>query len=292
MKEFSDLDRMLVDPDAVDPFEISAEPQTGTAPVIFTDEERQQEETAAAQEALDSMKGAAGAGKPQEEPKPEEDAEEERKRAEHEAAEAARRAEWEAKKAARKAATQAELDRIAAMSDEELLNASMKRVAADTERLTRRNMKECVSESIQTLCLSDPDFARLVMRPQKTMIHCFHFINRKAREYLKQEMEDSDLKPENGVYGGDVPDDLVYQWAEEYFRDMAAEEDKEAEEKFVPKPYSGRRAAKKKSKKDADPPKTKGKKASAQPQTPEEEQLSFDGQLSLGEFESQGGMAG
>lgn len=290
MNELSDLDMMLVDPDVVDPFEISAVPQTETAPVTFADEERQQEETAAAQAALDSMQETAGADKPQEEPKPEED-EEERKRAEYEAAEAARRAEWEAKQAARKAAAQAELDRIAAMSDEELLNASMKRVAADTERLTRRNMKECVSESIQTLCLSDADFARLVMRPQKTMVHCFHFINRKAREYLKQEMEDSDLKPENGVYGGDVPDDLVYQWAEEYFRDIDAAEDTVPEEKFIPKPYPGKCTTKKKAKKNAVSQKTKAKKASAKPQTTDKEQLSFEGQLSLGAFESQEAMA-
>lgn len=54
-------------------------------------------------------------------------------------------------------------------------------------------------------------------------------------------MEDNGFKPErNGIYGSDVPDDLCYQWAEEYFNDSDAKEDQKEEEKFVPKPYPGR----------------------------------------------------
>lgn len=38
-----------------------------------------------------------------------------------------------------------------------------------------------------------------------------------------------------GGYGGDVPDELCYQWAEEYFRDLDVKEDKtDEDEKFVP----------------------------------------------------------
>ena len=94
-------------------------------------------------------------------------------------------------------------------------------------------MKECVSEYIQTLCFSDPAFARLTMQPHKTMIHCFYYINRKAMEFVQQEMKDNGIKPEGpyGAYGSDIPDDMCYQWAEEYFRDPNAEEDKEKEEK-------------------------------------------------------------
>ena len=83
------------------------------------------------------------------------------KRQAHEAAEAQRKADWEAKQQQKKAALQAELDRLAAMSDDEVMLASMKRVSADTERLTRRNMKDCVSEYIQTKCLEDPAFAQI-----------------------------------------------------------------------------------------------------------------------------------
>ena len=192
--------------------------------------------------------GAEETGEPEEagepaktgEPEKEEsfDAEEEaedKKRAEHEASEARRKAEWEARQQAKKEAEQAQLARLSSLSDEEVTAQAMKRVGVDTERLTRRNMKECVSEYIQTLCLEDPDFSRLTMHPRKTMIHCFFYINRKAREFVEQEIKDNDIKPENGVYGSDVPDDLCYQWAEEYFRDPDAKEDQEKEEKFVPR---------------------------------------------------------
>ena len=146
--------------------------------------------------------GAEETGEPEEagepaktgEPEKEEsfDAEEEaedKKRAEHEAAEARRKAEWEARQQAKKEAEQAQLARLSSLSDEEVTEQAMKRVGVDTERLTRRNMKECVSEYIQTLCLEDPDFSRLTMHPRKTMIHCFFYINRKAREFVEQEMK-------------------------------------------------------------------------------------------------------
>ena len=124
---------------------------------------------------------------PKQEPQAE-DAEEARKKAEFDAAEAKRKAEWEAKQVQKKLREQQELDRLAAMSDDDVMQASMNRVSQDTERLTRRNMKLCVMEDVQTECLADPAFARLVMKPKKKMVNCFHYINRKAREYLEQEM--------------------------------------------------------------------------------------------------------
>lgn len=157
-------------------------------------------------------------------------------RQKHEAAEAKRKAEWDAKQAEKKAARQAALDKIAEMNSAELLAASVERVAADTEKLTRRNMKEAVAEHIQEKCRTDPAFAMLVMDPQKSMIRCFQYINRKAQEYAEQEMKDNGEKA-TGVYGLDVPDGLCYQWAEDYFNDPDAEEDHRDDEKFVPKPY-------------------------------------------------------
>ena len=76
----------------------------------------------------------------------------------------------------------------------------------------------------RTECLTDPAFARLVMNPKKKIVNCFHYINRKAREYLEQEMKDNDEKPMGGGFGGDVPDELCYQWAREYFRDADVKE--------------------------------------------------------------------
>ena len=50
-------------------------------------------------------------------------------------------------------------------------------------------------------------------------------------------MEDNGIE-RNGVYGLDVPDGLVYQWAMDYFDDPDVKEDHVNEEKFVPKPYT------------------------------------------------------
>ena len=85
----------------------------------------------------------------------------------HEEAEAKRKAEWEAKQAEKKAARQEQLDRIKAMNGADLLAASVDRVASDTEKLTRRNMKEAVAEHIQAKCREDAAFALLVMDPDK-----------------------------------------------------------------------------------------------------------------------------
>lgn len=155
------------------------------------------------------------------------ESEEEKKRKAHEEAEAKRKAEWEAKKKSREEKELFAWKAAVALDDEALIAASQKRIGDDAERLTRRNMKQCVTEFVQTLCSNDLNFARQVMHPRKTMIRCFRYINRKAREFILQEMKDNDEKPINGIYGTDIPDDLCYEWAKEYFLDMDVEEDKE-----------------------------------------------------------------
>ena len=204
----------------------------------------------------------------------------------HEAAEAKRKADWEARQAEKKAAEQEQLAKLETMSVEELLAASMKRVSTDTEKLTRRNMKECVAEYIQTMCIEDPGFARKVMHPRKSMIRCFQYISRKAWDYVQDELKANGIQPGPGRqgYGCDVPDDLCYQWGVDYFNDPDAKEDHEEEEKFVPKPYVGGTAAKGKSGKTAkgktgDKKATSPKKAAAKesPKKPVED----DSQLSL-----------
>lgn len=110
------------------------------------------------------------------------------------------------------------------MDDGEAVAASLKRIRTDTERLTRRNMKECVAEHLAELCAKDAAFARAVIQPKKSMANCFRYINRKAKEYVEQERRDSDIT-EGGVYGCDVPDDLCYGWAVDYFNDPEADKE-------------------------------------------------------------------
>ena len=209
------------------------------------------------------------------------------KRRRHEEAETKRKAEWERQQEEKRAAETAAIAKIEQMSETELVKASMERMKKETERLTRRNLKECVSEYVQTLCLSDPAFARMVMHPRKSMAHCLQFINRKAREYLLAEMKDNGMEPQpNGIYGGDVPEDTCYDWAEEYYRDANAKEDKAKEETFVPKAYMSAAA---KNKRQPEKEKTAAKSApviqmpKAEP-APKEEQVSM--------FDLMGGMAG
>lgn len=167
-------------------------------------------------------------------------ADEDARRRAHEESEAKRKAEWEARQQAKKAVEQEQLDKLAAMSADEVMMAATKRAGDDLEKLTRRSMREFVTEHIQTKCLDDPAFARKVMHPRKSIIRCFWYINKKAQDFILKEMELRGEKP--GRFeriGGDVPDDLCYQWAEDYFNDSNAEEDKDEDAEFIPKPYYG-----------------------------------------------------
>jgi hypothetical protein len=186
----------------------------------------------------------------------------------HEATEAMRKAEWDAKQAIKKAAEGKVMEEMQSMSNEDVAAAAVKSLGDDTERLTRRNMKICVTEHVQALCQTDPAFARKAMHPRKNMINCFKFINEKAIAYVKRELE---LRGEKAVgeVAEDVPDDLCYQWAVDYFNDPDAEVDKDKEDKFVPKTYCGGSSSKAKKKEPA-------KKPPAAPAKKPVEQLGFD----------------
>ena len=98
-----------------------------------------------------------------------------------------------------------------------------------------------------------------------------------AREFVEQEMKDNDIKPEgvNGVYGSDVPDDLCYQWAEDYFRDPDAKEDQQEEEEFVPKPYYGKTTSKSSGKKAKKAEPKKEDKKPEPPKAPASDQITL-----------------
>ncbi len=204
------------------------------------------------------------------------------KRAEFEAAEAKRKAEWDARQAEKHAARQAALDKIKAMNDAQLIEAATQKVGKGTEKLTRRNMKECVCEYIQTLCMEDPEFARLTLLPRKSMVNCFAYISHKAWDYVQDELKASGRQPGRDAqsYGCDVPDGLCYGWAEEYFRDPNAKEDGEKEEKFILRTYPGSHSVKKK----AERPVKKKAEPEPAPKPVETKPKGVGGQLTLGDF--------
>ena len=244
MSDYSDFNTQGNDAFAENPFAENAFAEVPFEPVPFEENKPVQQVTTVQAEpvvtAVDSTVAAAAASSTADK------ADEAKKKAEHEAAEAKRKAEFDAKQAEKKRAFEEQLAKLDAMSDEEALNAAIQRTATDTEKLTRRNMKELVTEYIQTKCCEDPAFARLVMHPQKNMVRCFQYITRKAYEYIQDEIKANGIKLGTGAqgYGSDIPDDLCYHWSEEYFRTPGVKEDEDKEEKFTPKPYKGSTASK------------------------------------------------
>lgn len=262
-----------------------------TAPPAFEEEPHQQTEPETAPDALIQVNGAPDGEQtvPQGSAAAEisdDTVAEDNKRKAHEAAEAKCKADWEARQAAKKAAEQEQLAKLETMSAEELLTASMQRVSADTEKLTRRNMMECVAEYIQTMCIEDPSFTRKVMHPRKNMIRCYQYINRKAWEYVQDELKAKNITPSrNDPYASAIPEGVCYQWAVDYFNDPDAKEDHEEEEKFVPKPYTGGNTKGKRDKaakgKAGDKKADTAKKAAKE--TPKKS-VADAGQLSFGDF--------
>ena len=97
-----------------------------------------------------------------------------------------------------------------AMCQDDMAAASVQRIREEIERITRRNMKDCVAAHLAQLCAGDPALARNVLSPQKSLAKCFRYISRKAREYAEQERADSDVT-DAGLYECDIPDDIVYE---------------------------------------------------------------------------------
>ncbi len=115
-----------------------------------------------------------------------------------------------------------------ATGQDDVAAASVQRIREEIERITRRNMKDCVAAHLAQLCAGDPALARNVLSPQKSLAKCFRYISRKAREYAEQERSDGNVT-DAGVYGCDIPDDIVYQWAVDYFNDPNADKEPRAE---------------------------------------------------------------
>jgi hypothetical protein len=250
------------------------------------------------QAAEPSQPDAEAADQGDSKPAADEAADEDAKRKAHEEAEAKRKAEWEAEQKKKKADELLQIAKVDAMTDDEVLAASTLRVSADTEKLTRRQMMECVMEHIQTKCLENPAFARKVMQPRKNMIRCHQYINRKAWEYVQDEMKAKGITPsrETPAYSCDIPPGVCYQWAEDYFNDPDAKEDHVDEEKFVPKPYRGTSAAttRKSGKGKGKSDKKDSEKGAAKKDTKPAEPKKQDGddQISFGGFVMPEGKAG
>lgn len=292
MSDYSDFNTQGSDAFAENPFAENAFAEVPFEPVPFEENPPVQQVTTVpaepvATDGVPAVAAAAADATASEEEKARQAenaaaAEEAQRKAEHEAAEAQRKAEFDARKAEKKKNEQLQLLKMQNLSDDDVMVAAAQRASEDTEKITRRSLKECISEYIQTLCFSDPAFARLTMHPRKNMINCFMYIQRKAQEYVKDEIK-LNVKPGPGmqIYSTDIPDDLCYKWAEDYFRDPTVKEDEEQEEKFVPRPYISKTGAKTTVKKPAE---KKKEKKPAEKKPPEPVKPAEDGQISFGQM--------
>lgn len=188
--------------------------------------------------------------------------------------EAKRKAEFDAKKAKRDEEVQIEWEINTMMTTEDLMEAAKNNIKTGVERITQRNMKESVAAYVIELSQKSEELSRNILHPKKSITNCYKYINRKARGYLEEQMKLTGEKPDqNGVIGIDIPDNLCYQWAEEYYSSTKIDEDHEDEEKFEPRTY-----------RPAYTPKTAKKTAPKKKETPppkEEPKAEESAQLSI-----------
>lgn len=195
------------------------------------------------------------------------------KKAAFDAEEAKRKAEFDAKKAQKDEEIQIEWELKTMLSTDELLEAAKNNISVAVERITRRNMKESVAAYIIKLSQESEDLSRNILHPKKSIINCYRYINRKALGYAEEQMKLTGETPDrNGVIGMDIPDDICYMWAEEYYSSMDIPEDHEDEEKFEPRTY---RPTTTKSAKKTTP------KKKETPPTPPEQKVEEPAQMSM-----------
>lgn len=160
------------------------------------------------------------------------------KKAAFEAEEAKRKAEFDAKKAKKDEEIQIEWELNTMLTPDELLAAAKNNITTGVERITRRNMKESVAAYIIKLSQESEDLSRNILHPKKNIVNCYRYINRKALGYAEEQMKLTGETPDrNGVFGIDIPDDICYMWAKEYYSSTDIPEDHEDEEKFEPRTY-------------------------------------------------------
>ncbi len=121
------------------------DPVTMETAAMQRDEARQEAEAQEAQRLLEKLNSESENAPPKEPELSEADA-----RKAHEEAEAKRREAHEKAQQAREDEIQFAWERAVDLPEPALIDASVKRLGVMTERLTRRNMKICVTESIRS----------------------------------------------------------------------------------------------------------------------------------------------
>lgn len=84
------------------------------------------------------------------------------------------------------------------------------------ERTSLRTMADYVKEYLIAYCDEDPEFTERVNSSEKTFMDCIGFIKKKALEWLK-EQQNMELSVFAQGIGGEVPPEICYGWAVEYY---------------------------------------------------------------------------
>lgn len=122
-----------------------------------------------------------------------------------------------------------------------ILEQANEKIDAELQKVKDKNFADPILGYIKKRCEEDSGLCEDVCQEHKTWCKCFDYIYRKAREYAKGKRQCA------------VRYDLVYEWAEDYYRkdDKAEEEEKarkEAERKQKEKERKEKEAKKKVSK--------------------------------------------
>lgn len=98
----------------------------------------------------------------------------------------------------------------------EMANRAKEIIELQAERTSLKTMADYVKEYIVGYCDEDPAFVERVNDPLKNFMDCIGYIKKKALEWLK-EQQNLELTSYTQGVGGDVPNDICYQWAVEYY---------------------------------------------------------------------------
>jgi len=96
-----------------------------------------------------------------------------------------------------------------------------------SERLTVKTMADYVLEHILSCCENDAVLAEKVSQPDKSFMDCIKYIKDRALDWLKEQQKIESSECVNPtIVCGDVPNEICYKWAVDYYNSVPA-----------PKPY-------------------------------------------------------
>lgn len=89
-------------------------------------------------------------------------------------------------------------------------------------------MTEQVQAYLDKHASEDAVFAEKMRNPRKSIKNCIKFIAQKAQEYMEKHKEEYEM---DRGFGGDIPDEICFGWANHYYDESGLEIDMTEEER-------------------------------------------------------------